>query len=250
MRAAYVISLSGRHGDFRIDAAGEKLAARTVLLATGVSDSVPVRIKERSRLISSSRLRLCPICDAYELIDQPIFVLGSGEHGAREALYLRSYSAKLVLFLYDEGREPLPAEWRDRLRAAEIEIVKQSIESIREVRGGVEVALAGGALRRARAIYAALGVTVHSALATALGARCDGEGYLEADRRQQTTVPGLYAAGDVVQSLSQISVGFGQAAIAASAIHESLNELGARRIVKRDAGRDQGSVRSRSTALV
>lgn len=71
---------------------------------------------------------------------------------------------------------------------------------------------------------AGFGGGVRSELAAALGARVDRDGYLQVDQKQETTVPGLYAAGDVVQSLSQISVAFGQAAIAASAINVSLNE--------------------------
>jgi thioredoxin reductase (NADPH) len=67
-------------------------------------------------------------------------------------------------------------------------------------------------------------VRARSDLGAALGADRDPEGYLLVDRHQQTSVPGLYAAGDVVQSLSQISVAFGQAAIAASAMNRTLQD--------------------------
>jgi thioredoxin reductase (NADPH) len=81
-----------------------------------------------------------------------------------------------------------------------------------------------GAVLKLDALYVGFGVRVRSELAAALGARLDRAGYIEVDKKQHTTVPGLYAAGDVVQSLSQISVAFGQAAIAASAINISLND--------------------------
>ena len=57
--------------------------------------------------------------------------------------------------------------------------------------------------------------------AVPLGARCS-DGELVVDAHQQTTVPGLYAAGDVVKALNQMSVGVGHAAIAATAIHNRL----------------------------
>ena len=71
-------------------------------------------------------------------------------------------------------------------------------------------------------IYAALGLRGRSELATQLGAEHDEDGMLIVDDHQRTTVPGLYAIGDVVQGLTQIGVAMGQAAVAASAISSSL----------------------------
>jgi thioredoxin reductase (NADPH) len=67
-----------------------------------------------------------------------------------------------------------------------------------------------------------LGVEVRSGLAKDLGAQCDEEGNILVDTHLRTSVPGLYAAGDVVSGLNQISVATGQGAIAATAIHNSL----------------------------
>ena len=59
----------------------------------------------------------------------------------------------------------------------------------------------------------------HSGLAADLGAEVDASGYLQTDAHQQTTIPGLFAAGDVASGLTQIGVAFGSAAMAASALH-------------------------------
>jgi thioredoxin reductase (NADPH) len=67
-----------------------------------------------------------------------------------------------------------------------------------------------------------MGCNVHSDLATALGAKSNEIGCLIVDSKQQTTVAGLYAAGDVVSDLHQLVVAEGHAAIAATAIHNSL----------------------------
>jgi thioredoxin reductase (NADPH) len=72
------------------------------------------------------------------------------------------------------------------------------------------------------ALYPALGCDVHSALARKLGARCTDIGCVKVDDRQQSSVEGVYAAGDVVSDLHQLSVAEGHAAIAATAIHNSL----------------------------
>ena len=71
-------------------------------------------------------------------------------------------------------------------------------------------------------VYSALGVHYRSALATALGAEADEMGALTVDDHSQTTIPGLYAAGDVTQGLNQIVVAMGQAARAATHIHNRL----------------------------
>ena len=74
-------------------------------------------------------------------------------------------------------------------------------------------------------VYCALGMVVHSELAVALGARHDAGGYLLTDRHQRTSVPGLFAAGDVVKGLNQISVATGGAAVAAAAMHRALGRV-------------------------
>ena len=71
-------------------------------------------------------------------------------------------------------------------------------------------------------VYPALGCQVRSDLARGLGARCDDIGLLLVDDKQKTSIDGLYAAGDVVSDLHQISVATGHAAIAATAIHNGL----------------------------
>ena len=67
-----------------------------------------------------------------------------------------------------------------------------------------------------------LGARQKSGLATALGAVTDDEGALRVDRHQMTSVPGLYAIGDVVSALNQIAVATGHAAIAATHVHNAL----------------------------
>jgi len=74
-------------------------------------------------------------------------------------------------------------------------------------------------------LYSALGLKHPSELATALGADARADGQLVVDQHMQTTVPGLYAAGDVAEGLNQINVAAGHAAIASTAIHNGLPRL-------------------------
>ena len=71
-------------------------------------------------------------------------------------------------------------------------------------------------------LYPVLGCAPQSQLALRLGAARDAEGALVVDAHQQTSIDGLYAIGDVVSALNQISVAVGHAAIAATAVHNRL----------------------------
>jgi len=73
-------------------------------------------------------------------------------------------------------------------------------------------------------VYPALGSQIRSELAIAFGAAASNEGCLEVDENQRTSVPGLFAAGDVVNGLDQISSAMGQAGVAATAIRNMLDE--------------------------
>ena len=75
------------------------------------------------------------------------------------------------------------------------------------------------------ALYSALGVRPRCGLAVQAGARLGEDGRLVVDDHQQTTVAGLYAAGDLVRGLNQISTAQGEAAIAATTLHKRLREM-------------------------
>jgi thioredoxin reductase (NADPH) len=92
----------------------------------------------------------------------------------------------------------------------------------------IAVGLKGGDHQDLDVLYAAMGCCVRSQLATTLGAACTESGNLKVDEHQQTTVDGLYAIGDVVSDLHQLSVAIGHGAIAATHIHNRLPPVIAR----------------------
>jgi thioredoxin reductase (NADPH) len=217
--AASVEAISQTEPGFRVNWAGGEELARYVLLATGASDVEP-DMPYALEALREGALRYCPVCDGYEAIDQSIGVLAAGAPGVREALYVRHFSDRVTLFMARTG-ESLSSEDAGRLAAASIATAPGVVESIRFWDGRVTVRH-GDAETICDTVYSALGMRVHSELATSLGAAADELGYLKVDTHQQTSVPRLYAAGDVASGLNQISVAFGGAAIAASAIHNAL----------------------------
>lgn len=201
---------------------GERLEVRRVLLATGASDIEP-ELPGVKNAIRRGLIRHCPICDAYEVIGQKVALIGYGKCRVKEALLLRSYTDDLTLLTLGR-RLDLSDEDEGLLREAGVRVVNDPVAHVETE--GDRIAtwhMHGGSRHRFDTLYTALGSEIHSGLATALGAAADADGALLVDAHQRTSVPGLFAAGDVVQGLSQICVANGQAAIAATAINASLD---------------------------
>lgn len=198
------------------------IAAKRVLLATGFVDEKPP-IADLREAIRVGCVRLCPVCDAFEATDRKIAVLGPLESALGHALFLRTYSSCLTLFGWSEDGRGTD-EQRNAMTQAGIGFCAEKIAEIL-VSGErrVSVRTQGGAVFEFDTLYWMAGGRCRNELAVQLGARCQSEGYLGIDAHQQTSVPGLYAAGDVVKALNQISVAVGEAAIAATHIHNHLD---------------------------
>ena len=219
--AAAVSGLRRDGAGFVAEVDGQLLAARTVLLATGIEDVEPV-LAGVDELQRRGRLRHCPICDGHDHRGQRIAVLGRGDHGAREALFLQRYSGHVVLFDM-HADDPVPAGRQAELaRAGIVRVQAAPTAAGFGAAEQVRLMLPGGAVHEADVVYAALGCRPRNALARGLGAALDGRGNIVTDAHLRSSVPGLYAAGDVVSALDQIAVAHGHAAIAATAIHNSL----------------------------
>jgi thioredoxin reductase (NADPH) len=215
-----VESLQAAEGDFIAVSGDTRIVAKRVLLATGVVDKVP-SVGGMEALSLEMRLRWCPICDAFELIGTEVGVLSDAQHGPGHALFLRTYTPRVTLFV-EEGAGELSDAAREGLRAGAVRVIEEPILKVDAEAGScLDVHLRNGTTMSFDALYPMLGSVAQDRLAVPLGAQCSG-GELVVDHHQQTSVPGLYAAGDVVKALNQMSVGVGHAAVAATAIHNSL----------------------------
>jgi len=190
-----------------------------VIVATGVRDVEPA-VPGVDKVRRHHLLRQCPICDAFEFREQRVAVIGEGVHGAREALFLRHYSAQVTLFRLASGRA-IPDDAVAQLDARGIGVVPSPVTAMALAGRGVAI-VTEERMHDAEVVYAALGVVPNTSLATGLGAEVDGAGNIVIDAHCRTSIPGLYAAGDVVVGLDQIAVAVGHAAIAATAVHNDL----------------------------
>jgi thioredoxin reductase (NADPH) len=196
--------------------------ARTVLIATGVLNHRPPQIDEalHDEALSNGLIRYCPVCDGYEVTDKRVAVIGSGNHGTREAEFLRAYTADLTL-VAPLGEHELDDDCRRRLDEARVEIVAGPCGGF--AIDGERLTFTTAEGRRAfDSVYPALGSHARSELAVAAGAKANDTGCLIVDPHQETSVPGLFAAGDVVKGLDQISHAMGEGGVAATTIRNHL----------------------------
>ncbi len=219
-----VTSMGGEDGNFWVGTDDGTFPARSVLLATGVVNNRPEGLEGalHDEALASGHLRYCPICDGYDVTDKRVAVIGTDSHGTAEALFLRGYTADLTL-VSPHGDHDLDAECSAKLEEAGIARVAGPCGAYALEGERIAFDTAEGRLSF-DSIYPALGSHVRSKLAGQAGADLAEDGCIKVDEHQRTSVPGLYAAGDVVLGLDQISYAMGAAGVAATAIRNCLAE--------------------------
>jgi thioredoxin reductase (NADPH) len=207
-------------GGFRAEWGQGSVVARKVLLATGVTNRRPPMDEAlHDEALARGLIRYCPICDGYEVTDKRVGVIGDDSHGVAEAVFLRGFTEDITL-IAPHASHDLSAEDQARLEQYGIHTVDGPCEAIAAQEDCIVVDTAEGHYVF-DSVYPALGSDTHIELAQQVGAALE-EGNLVVDSHQRTSVPGLYAAGDVVLGLDQISHAMGEGGVAATTIRNDL----------------------------
>ena len=225
LRQVEVTCAEHSDGCFKLHTAeGDAVTGRTLILATGLHlNQIPLPEAVHEAAIRANVLRYCPVCDGYEHIDRRVAVVGCDADGADEAMFLRSYTPHLTLL--PRAKSELTAERRVELAAAGIQVEERPVERYAPHDRGFDIYLEGDATPlQFDVVYPALGVRQRTELAAMLGLPLGGEGCVEATSPLGTRVPGLYAVGDIVEGLDQISVAMGHGAVAATRAHNWLRD--------------------------
>ncbi|MGA9582153.1 MAG: NAD(P)/FAD-dependent oxidoreductase [Allosphingosinicella sp.] len=216
------------------------VVARKVLLATGVTNRRPPMDEElHDEALARGLIRYCPVCDGYEVTDKAVGVIGDDSHGVAEAVFLRGFTTDITLIAPDAAHD-FSAEDQARLEEFGIRTVDGPCSAVAAHEDCIVVDTADGHFTF-DSVYPALGSDAHTELAGQVGAELSGDtGCILVDDHQRTNVAGLYAAGDVVLGLDQISHAMGEGGVAATTIR---NDLAKERPIKREAL--SGSVRAK-----
>jgi thioredoxin reductase (NADPH) len=234
-----VTRLDRLDGGFRAEWGQGTVTARKVLLATGVTNRRPPMDEElHDEALARGLIRYCPVCDGYEVTDKVVGVIGDDSHGVAEAVFLRGFTEDVTL-IAPHAAHSLGAGDRARLEQYGIRTVDGPCEAIAAQADCIVVDTAEGHYTF-DSVYPALGSDVHNELALQVGAQLE-EDVLVVDSHQRTSVPGLYAAGDLVLGLDQISHAMGEGGVAATTMR---NDLAQERPIIRE--RLTGSVAAKS----
>jgi thioredoxin reductase (NADPH) len=214
-----------RDGDLFVAVAGdERIAAHSVLLATGIVNNRPAIAPDvHDAAVARGLLRYCPICDGYEVTDKRVGIIGTQTHGFNEAMFIRMYTKDVTIIAPMEAHRFAEQE-ESMLQSLGVEMIDGPCAPLR-IDGHQIVVPVPKRVMKFDSIYPALGSVIRSELAVQLGADASQDGCLVVDDHQRTSIPGLYAAGDVVKGLDQISHAMGEAGVAATTIRNDLAEI-------------------------
>ncbi len=222
IECARVTRLAAIDGGFEADWGSGVETARAVLLATGVTNRRPQMDESlHDDALARGLIRYCPICDGYEVTDKRVGVIGDDSHGVAEAVFLRGFTKDVTLIAPHAEHDKLEGQDWARLDECGIAAVDGPVTDIRPGKDDIVVSTAAGD-HRFDSLYPALGSDVHSGLADMVGVALEEVGCIKVDSHQRTSVTGVYAAGDVVKGLDQISHAMGEGGVAATTIRNDL----------------------------
>ncbi|MCJ0903486.1 NAD(P)/FAD-dependent oxidoreductase [Rhodococcus sp. ARC_M6] len=222
-----VVSVTRDGARFSIELAdGARISVRKVLVATGLTDRLPEELRGFGERWGQDVLH-CPYCHGYAVRDQPLGVIGkNAEFAMHQALMIRQWSDDVVLFLHRIAE--LSAEDREKLAARDISIVEGEVSGpVIEGDRLVGIRLVDGTAVARSAIFVGGAITMdpNDSILRAFGAEraanLMGE-FVIADNMGATSVPGVWAAGNVVDPSAQVIMAAAAGAKAGAAMNMAL----------------------------
>ena len=217
-----LIEIAGKSAEFTVTSAdGFAATARKVLLTTGLRDELP-QIDDFERFYGRS-IHHCPYCDGYESRDKAIAVYGKGDKGPALALMLKQWSADVMLLT--DGEAEIEPEMQARLERHGITVCTDNIAGFEgNCQGRLShIRLQGGMALSRDVLFFATGAVQSSDLGEKLGCKRDEKGGIVCDPvTEESSVPGVYIAGDASREVLLVAVAIAEGAKAAVAINRAL----------------------------
>lgn len=196
-----------------ITSAGE-IEAKTVLLATGVK-RVTLNVPGRKEL-EGKGISYCAVCDAFFYRQKKVVIIGNGDFALHEARVLKPLAREVVILtngvpsafsetpeFFVDTRRILSFEGEDRLKAIIFE---------------------DGQRMETDGAFLAIGTAGSGEIARQMGAQLTEKGHIKVNEKMETTIQGLYAAGDCTGGMLQIAKAVYEGAAAGIAISSFLRK--------------------------
>lgn len=223
MASERAVGASRRDGLFVIESESRSWIAHRVLLATGVVDALP-DIPGFDEVYGVHAFH-CSCCDGYESADQDVLAIGWGEHAAGFALDLLEWGARVVLVTNGEKFEGDPTS-EQALHRNGIEVIEEKVVDLQVEGGRLTTAILESG-RRLEATRAFFSIKHHprNEIAAQLGCSIDALGYVEVGEHGETSVEGVYAAGDITPGEQLVQRAASEGAISGIACALSLRGM-------------------------
>lgn len=202
-------------------ASGEALVASRLVLAFGITDVLPA-IPGLAERWGQSALH-CPYCHGFEFAGRRLGVLGLSPRSSQQALLISDWGPTTFFLNGQEAPDPATLLQLSRRQVALEPVPVKALHG-----AGVELSaleLADGRMIELAALYLGPPTRLSSALAERLGCALDDGAFgrvVRIDGTGQTTVPGVYAAGDITRSVHNVTWASADGVLAAMSAHRSL----------------------------
>lgn len=210
---------------FTLEGKRKKYYARGLILATGVKDIFPSF--PRAEDFIGTSIFWCMMCDAWKVKNKKVVVVGIDTAAVKTCLKLLNYTKDLLFLIHcEKGSEDIDDKVMKELKKRNIPIRYGSIKNIRGIKGKMKSIITESDENiRADFIFSKLGYSIQNDIGNMLGATIESKGFIKVDKDQRTSVPFLYAAGDVTNDTShQIVTAAHQGAVAGTSLDEDLLE--------------------------
>jgi thioredoxin reductase len=212
------VAIAGDGFDVHLET-GERVAARKVLIATGVRDHLPEI--DGLRACYGISVHHCPYCDGWEERDRIIAVLGSGTSAAGLALSLKTWTDRVIVCT--DGPTRLTRRQRAQLAEHAIALTEGRIARVEHDEGRVQrLDMRDGTHVECEAVFFSSGQSLQCNFPSKLGCEFTHRGTVKTDHLGQTRVPGVYVVGDASRDVQFVIVAAAEGAKAGVAINKAL----------------------------
>jgi len=220
VRDGSVVDVEGTNGNFRVVLdSGTEVTARKLILATGVVDELPAI--EGVQELWGSGVYHCPYCHGWEVRDEPLAVYGRGASALDHVILLKGWSSDLVLCT--DGPSELSDEDRSTLEFMGVPVQEDRILRLEGGGGHLRsILFESGARLERRGLFIRTKQRQRSDLAVRLNCAIDEAGFIQTDMDGRTSVPGVFAAGDVTGQPQSVISAAARGAAASGAINHEL----------------------------
>lgn len=218
----FVSDIEPTEDGYRVTAGNVEVTTDHVVLATGFSDERPDPPLPRT----GKGLHYCLHCDAYMFVDQPVYVMGTGDSAAYVAMIMLNFTPDVDLLT--RGEKP---EWSEEtatmLENHPVEVIHEEITGMEKREDGwlEGFEFEDGGYREYRGGFPMYGSDYNTDLAESLGVELNDDGTIAVDDHGRTNVEGVFAVGDVTPGHNQIPTAMGEGARCGIGNHYDLRKF-------------------------